>query len=165
MFVSAVLLLFLVKQRWRKGGASSLRWSISNRSLINILYSELQFGCQAPVELLIESCVTWSIWPSARWRRFGAANSSFLGGKILANKTFKGLKLTNSDFFIATHWDESKKKLLQIHFKQATVYETRMDTGIEQIQDISLSPTFKLIVSTSEKILNIMCVVVWRQVK
>ena len=35
-----------------------------------------------------------------------------------------------------------------------------MDTGIEQIQDISLSPTFKLIVSTSEKILNIMCVVV-----
>ena len=64
MFVSAVLLLFLVKQRWRKGGASSLRWSISNRSLINILYSELQFGCQAPVELLIESCVTWSIWPS-----------------------------------------------------------------------------------------------------
>ena len=58
-----------------------------------------------------------------------------------------------------------QKKLLQIHFKQATVYETRMDTGIEQIQDISLSPTFKLIVSTSEKILNIMCVVVWRQVK
>ena len=40
-----------------------------------------------------------------------------------------------------------------------------MDTGNEQFQDISLSQIFKLIVSTSEKMLNIMNVVVWRQVK
>ena len=40
-----------------------------------------------------------------------------------------------------------------------------MDTGNEQFQDISLSQIFKLIVSTSEKMLNIMNVIVWRQVK
>ena len=57
------------------------------------------------------------------------------------------------------------KKLLQIHFKQATFCETRMDTGNEQFQDISLSQIFKLIVSTSEKMLNIMNVIVWRQAK
>ena len=57
------------------------------------------------------------------------------------------------------------KKLLQIHFKQATFYETPMDTGNEQFQDISLSQIFKLIVSTTEKMLNIMNVMVWRQVK
>ena len=33
----------------------------------------------------------------------------FLTEKILANKTFKGLKLENSDFFIATHYDDTKK--------------------------------------------------------
>ena len=33
----------------------------------------------------------------------------FLAEKILANKTFKGLKLENSDFFIVTRYDESKK--------------------------------------------------------
>ena len=33
----------------------------------------------------------------------------FLAEKILVNKTFKGLKLENSDFFIATRYDESKK--------------------------------------------------------
>ena len=52
------------------------------------------------------------------------------------------------------------KKLLQIHFKQATFCETRMDTGNEQFQVISLSQIFKLIVSTSEKMLNIMNVIV-----
>ena len=35
-----------------------------------------------------------------------------------------------------------------------------MDTGNEQFQDISLSQIFKLIVSTSEKMLNIMNVIV-----
>ena len=66
-------------------------------------------GTKSFLFLLCHSCVTRSIWLSARWGRFGAANSSFSCQKKIRSKTFKGLKLAISDFFIAPLFDESKK--------------------------------------------------------
>ena len=65
MFVSAVLFLFPVKQLWRKGGVFRLKLRISNTSLVNVVYPELQFGCQAPVELLRE--LKQATFLSHRW--------------------------------------------------------------------------------------------------
>ena len=67
-------------------------------------------ACCLVRDLLRDSGVTRSIWPSARWRRIGEPNSSFPWPRKKGNKTFSALKLEALDFFIPTLFDESKKK-------------------------------------------------------